>query len=248
MDTLGAFHIMIILSQRLRKQLFWMGLLTLVVGLIAQPGFAQDDSDNAPAPMLQPKYQTETPQGRPTGKNRKKGTSTELTAEDTEQQSSTPRDRAVSLSLLVITPLLHQDTYDGTFQAYGAWVSFSFPLTKIFDNGLLFLETGPSFLYASVALTSPVVNFSHLYFDLPVRLRLVLPLAKRWEWELAAGAQFKIFQYDSRATVEGGFKSVSPLTVDPDFALGVAYQISEKTRLRFTAGYLYFGMGTEFSL
>ncbi len=240
---------MIILSHGLSKLVFF----SIFVG-VAFPHSALGAGQSAP--VLRPKYKVEQPAPPPPVLRPKRvsqdGVNEGVDEEEQEPVRSEPKTplRATTLSLLVTTPLIHENTFDGRFKAYGLWVALAFPLFHLPWHGTAYLETGPAATYASVALLQPAVNFSHIYLNTPIRFRTVFMASSHWEWELAAGLQVKWFEYDSRPTTDGGFRMVSKIfsNIDPDFAIGAMYRLSPGFRLRLTAGFLYLGVGTEFNL
>jgi len=248
---------MIILSRHLRKLVF-LGALSGFV--LSRPGLALNDE----TPMLRPKYKVEESAPEPPVLRPKHvhplsqdGVNDEAVVPPKERPSHEPPapqtktdSHPYSLSILAETPLVHQNTFDGRFQAYGMWAAISIPLFDLPWEGTACLETGPSFMYSSLVLLQPSTSFNHIYLQTPIRFRAVFPAGQKWEWEAAVGLQVKWFGYDSRPTTDGGFKFVSPLlsNIDPDFALGLSYRVSGGMKLRVTAGYLFLGIGTEFDL
>ncbi|MEZ4750084.1 MAG: hypothetical protein R3B54_05490 [Bdellovibrionota bacterium] len=96
-----------------------------------------------------------------------------------------------------------------------------------------------------------VDSFTHLYFQLPLRLRLLIPLQEDESLilELFAGVHTRLFEYDSRPTSDGGFHFVTGglfQNLDPNFGIGLGIRLSEALRLRVLAEFVNLSVGLEF--
>lgn len=153
-----------------------------------------------------------------------------------------------SLSLLLLTPLFKTDVYDARFSTYGLEILVSTPLFRLTDYVPFFIEFGPGFTYSKLSLSQPAVTFSHMYFFLPLRLRTQVVLgSSNVRLDLMGGIQLRPFEYDSRDTTDGGFRSTGSFfgSIDPDISAGLVIPVGESYRLRAYVGYLKLAVGLE---
>ena len=155
------------------------------------------------------------------------------------------------ISVLYQTPLIHETTYEKRFSTFGLAIPVSVPLIQLSDTGAsLHLEFGVSATLSRLNYGPSDVSFSHTYFYVPLRLRAQLPLGNKLTGEVGLGAQVRLFEYDSRSTLDGGFRVVDGIfeNIEPDFAVGLNYCLGEALRLRGFLGYLFGSVGVEFLL
>lgn len=153
-----------------------------------------------------------------------------------------------SLSLLLFTPLIKNDVFDARFSTFGLEIVTSIPILKLTPLTPLFIEVGPAVTFSKLTLSQPAVEFTHLYFMLPLRARAQFIFgSSNWRLDLLAGLQFRPFEYDSRDTADGGFHSTGGIfsSIDPDLAIGLVLPVGEQFRLRAYAGYLKLAVGLE---
>jgi hypothetical protein len=155
----------------------------------------------------------------------------------------------IGLSLLGQTPLIAQNTYDTRFATGGASALISIPLTEFSPDVYLALETGVGFTVSRLNQLSLGISFTHIYYALPVRIRLQCALGTSLSGEFLLGGQWRLFEYSSAPTVGGfGFSANLASQIDPEIAVGLSYLIASGVRLRGTAGYLYLAGGIEFEI
>jgi len=190
------------------------------------------EEDNVPAHPAPPPLLARPPQKKPAVPQR-----------DTQASDLT-------VSFLIHTPLFKENAFDARFSSLGLTALLSVPLIPLFEPAHLHVEAGVVTTVSRLTLAQPSTTFTHVYFDFPLRLRLVFPLQSMpLLAEIFAGAQFKIFEYDSRPTTDGGFHTVRGITViQPDFGAGVSYLASSSLRIRLSVGYLALAAGVELSI
>ncbi|MCB0404317.1 MAG: hypothetical protein KDD51_05990 [Bdellovibrionales bacterium] len=152
-------------------------------------------------------------------------------------------------SILLHTPLVRENTYDRRFSAYGADFLASLPMLPL-GEALLHGEFGVGFTFSRLSALPLVDTFTHIYFQLPVRVRLLVPLqGDALILECFAGVHMRLFEYDSRPTTAGGFHFVTGglfQNLDPNFGVGLGVRLSDALRLRVLAEFVNLSVGLEF--
>lgn len=149
-------------------------------------------------------------------------------------------------SAFVVTPILGNQ-YNSAFKSYGLTGLVSIALPKYYPNFDLRAEAGFGFMYSKFA--SSFAAFNHVYFDFPLRVRLLYPLNdKGLIGEAYVGAVLRFFQYNDDSRILGGplYKNTSGV-FNPDLAIGVTYPALPSLRLRALLGLVYFSVGAEYS-
>lgn len=154
--------------------------------------------------------------------------------------------RQMSLSLLGHTPLILENTFDKRFAAGGASLLFSIELNRL-AGGTLHGELGIGFTLSNLSLSAPSLTFSHVYLNLPLRLRWTTALNSTIDIEIIGGLQAKLYEYSSLPT--GGWSAVSIFDeLDPVLGLGGRIALSDTFDVRATLGLLYLSAGIEWRL
>ncbi|MCB0418561.1 MAG: hypothetical protein H6617_04265 [Bdellovibrionaceae bacterium] len=153
------------------------------------------------------------------------------------------------MSALLHTPLIRENTYDKRFTSYGADFLASLPIFALGD-AYLHGEFGFGFTFSRLSALPLVDSFTHIYFQLPLRLRLLVPLQdESLVLEFLAGMHMRLFEYDSRPTTDGGFHFVTGglfQNLDPNFGIGLGIRLSETLKLRVVAEFVNLSVGLEF--
>lgn len=232
--------------------------LTTLSFTVLKAESASPDEESAPvlrpkrtaAPPLTPKKVNPPAKPAPILAPRRKSARPVITEESPpEVRHSLP---PVRFGLLFLTPLIKQNAFDGRFSAIGLQLPLTFPLFHMTEaHWVASLETGITATYASLSLAQPAVEFTHQYFSVPLYFKINLPKSKDsdFSFEAFAGIQAKIFENDSRPTLDGGFHVVTGgilSNLDPDFGGGVLYSIGTGTTLRLKVSYLFLCGGIEF--
>lgn len=220
-------------SQGLRPTPHFVGPLLLALGLWHCAAIAEKKARDpfSDPPLLSPKVaQEEFPE----------------TTSRREKARPSPTNSA-AFSALLHTPLGKENTFDKRFRAWGGQALLALPIIRLGAGTHLHGESGLSVTGARVTITQPSTTFTHFYFAVPVRLTITTAFTNSLEAEVFAGAGLRIFEYDSRSTVDGGFYTISDFfgSIDPDGGVGIHYHLSERWRLRAMVGYLFLGGGVE---
>lgn len=173
-----------------------------------------------------------------------------LKVRDRERPAARGLDE-MTVSVLYQTPLIRENTFDARFSTMGLSVPLSVPIVALSSAGAhLHGELGVGMTFSRLTFGPSAIDFSHIYFYAPFRLRGLLPLTASLTGELIAGCQFKVFEYDSRDTLDGGFHFVDEFVknIEADVALGLTYRLTPGLRIRGFAGYLFLSAGLEFTL
>lgn len=169
-----------------------------------------------------------------------------------EEPEPTPKQEVFTpvaqfkLGFLLATPLGKEDAFDKRFTTVGGLFLFSLPIAQP-GNLPLDLQSGIALTVSRIGIVQPLVNITHIYFSVPIHLRLAIPIGTNTNLDLFAGGQIQPIEYDSRPTTDGGFRIVSDLGghLAPDAGVGSSIQVSRNMDLRIIISYLYFGAGIE---
>lgn len=174
-------------------------------------------------------------------------------AEDEAELRIQPKKRSSSgqshpsLSFLLHTRLIRENLFDKRFSAVGGEVLLSVPIAQLFPQGELHVESGVIFTLSRLSLNQPDITFTHIFFEVPIHLRLVFPISQTISGAVFAGANFKLVEYDSRPTSDGGIHFVDNIVsqIDPDLGVGLLVRVSPSVGIRAIASYLFLGAGIE---
>lgn len=219
----------------------WLFLLTALLSPVR--GLAE--YEELPEPT-EPESQLLKPRNRP-----RQTPDPKVEAKEKEGRIRLPsRWAQPGISLLATATAFRENTFDRRFGAFGLDGFFSGSLGKLGDLGHLHLEAGVGMMFSRFSLPPSGETFTHIYFRLPVRLRLIMPVGRKFAVEGIAGALWRFAEYDSRPTTDGGlsFAREPFKSIDPNVGLGLLYSASPGLRLRFCLEYLNLAVGVEFQL
>lgn len=153
---------------------------------------------------------------------------------------------ATTLSILLATPLIREESFLGRFSALGGGALFSVPLFAVSKNQDLSLQTGALFLVSQISLAQPNLTFTFFALDVPVLARVGLPVSSSLSMEVFAGAHMRAWEYDSRTTTDGGSRLLQAIL--PEFGVGGSYAIDLNWTLRLRLSYILLALGVELKL
>lgn len=156
---------------------------------------------------------------------------------------------SVSFSILLGTPLIHENFYDKRFAALGNFHLFSIPILHPSEPWFIHFEAGPGFTLSKLTFQNPPQTFTHLYLVAPLRFRVIYSITDKFHMEGFAGVMLRPIEYDSRKTTDGGTHSVKGSNlISADVGVGFDYTLSPPLKIRLLAGYLFLSGGLELTL
>jgi hypothetical protein len=234
------------------KPIRFTALLFVTAFCLALPSFGEEEADQAgeaqseapqetegSAPAAAPS-ETAPPSESPVLLNPKHNQDVPAT------DSSEPARLGWGISLVGVTPLLKENSFDARFKAYGLQGLVSYPIGEIHNRLYLHAEGGFGFMFSQIVPAAGVA-YNHAFFDFPIRLRLLYPLNDDGvTGEIFVGGVLRFFEYnDNPAILNGPMYRVLSGVFQPDFAVGVAVPFSRNLRGRLLAGFVYLSLGVE---
>jgi len=222
----------------LKKSVLLIPTFTLLSFLFCFPVWAENQPKKlVPKSILSPKRDSNLPRPKtPKAQNN-----------PTKAQPST--FESVSFSVLLGTPLIHENFFEKRFGAVGNFHLFSIPLFKLSPPCFVHFEAGPGFTLSKLTFQNPSQTFTHVFLVAPIHLRLIYSVSRDFHIEGYSGVMLRPIEYDSRNTSDGGTHSVKGSNfMTADVGLGLDYNISPPLKIRLLAGYLFLAGGIELTL
>lgn len=152
-------------------------------------------------------------------------------------------------SLSLVTPLVIQNLYDARFSTWGTQFFFSIPISLNESNDFR-IKLGVGSNFSALSLTTPPINFLHIFINFPVQLHCFFHPSSNFSISIFGGLESKLLEFDSRTTVDGGFRLVDNFfgNLNPDLGTNLELKIGQNTSLIGIISLLYLGGAIAFDL